>query len=125
MKRTKTTNVPEGQVQFVKKGKGMLRLKNGQVVKENEFFYAYPEDIPNAFRDSVVPTNPDKAVKETFKEHGVIEDKKPVYKMKPAEAESGDKEKLFDIVDKQDKKINEDRLTRKDAIALLKDLNPR
>ena len=135
MKRTKSPKAPVGQEQFIKKGKGMLRLKSGVVVKENEVFFAYPEDIPDAFRDTIVPTNPDETVKKTFKKHGIVEDKIPVYKkvktelteeeVKAYTKEGKDVPVLYNIVDKQNKVVNEEPLEKEEADLLLKDLNPK
>lgn len=126
MIRQKLPNKPQGQEQFVKKGKGMLRLKSGQVVKENEVFYALPEDIPDAFRDTVSLVSPEPKVQETFQKTGVVEDKTPVYKKVRAARQAGDKkgEVFYNITDKQKKVVNEERLTEKEADDLLKDLNP-
>ena len=51
MKRKAT--IP-GMVRYIKNGGGSLRLPN-RIIKPNEVFDAYPEDIPETFRDMIVP----------------------------------------------------------------------
>lgn len=43
------------KVRWLKTGGGSLRLKTGKIIKPNEKFSACPEEIPEAFRDIVVP----------------------------------------------------------------------
>lgn len=127
MKRLKRNKKPApGQELFVKNGKGMLRLKDGQVIKGGEEFIANPDDIPEAFRDTITLLNQPKQTKKTFKETGVVEDKKPVYKKVQVRPEVGDEKglPLFNIVDKQGKVVNEEPVSEEDADQLLKELNP-
>lgn len=114
MKRTKV-NIQDGKVEFVKQGKGMLRLKNGKVVKSGERFFAYPEDIPEAFRDTIKPVDVEQ--QKTFEEHGVVESAVDNYSLK--EVGGG----WFDVVDAQDKTVNEKRLRKDDAEELVAQLN--
>lgn len=106
----------DGKVAFIKKGKGMLRLADGRVVKSGEVFRAYPENIPHAFRDTIVLHEVDEKKQEVFKEHGVVESDEPSFEIKQVAAG------WFDIVDKQDKPINEKKMRKDEAEDMLKDL---
>lgn len=43
------------KVQWKKLGASSYTTRDGQVVQSGETFYAYPEEIPMAFRDIIVP----------------------------------------------------------------------
>lgn len=56
-KKTKTR-------QFKKIGGGSFRLKNGKIIKPNQIFSTDPNEIPEAFSDSVIPLDPKEEVQE-------------------------------------------------------------
>ena len=45
------------KVTFIKIGRGSFHF-NGTIIKPNQKFQAYPEEIPSAFRDLIKPVNP-------------------------------------------------------------------
>lgn len=56
MRRTKNKQENnDGKVWWRKLGSGSFTMGNGKIVKPNERFRAKPEDIPNNFRDVVIP----------------------------------------------------------------------
>jgi len=116
MKRT--IKRKDGQNKFRKTGKGTLRLSSGKVVKGGEVFYAYPEEIPEAFRDTIeLLDTKQEATKETFKDHGVVEDESPKYSLDMVGPG------WFNIVDKHGKVVNEKKMRKQEAEEQLKALN--
>lgn len=58
MERTKNKKEEEdreGMVRWRKTGGGTFRMGNGKIIKPNQVFWAKPEDIPEGFRDVIVP----------------------------------------------------------------------
>lgn len=47
----------ETKQRFRKIGGGSFRLARGKIIKPNEVFSAYPSEIPEAFRDVIVPVD--------------------------------------------------------------------
>lgn len=43
------------KIQWKKLGASSYTTKDGQLIQSGETFFAYPEDIPTAFRDVIVP----------------------------------------------------------------------
>lgn len=110
----------------MKQGGGTLRLHDGRIVKKGERFYANPENIPSAFRDSIILLDAEPTQQKTFKKHGVVEDKTPKYKLEPVvptESAESDTEELFNIVDLKGKVVNEEPHLKEVAEKLLKELN--
>ncbi len=112
----KRTNIE--QVKFRKEGKGTFRTLQGRIIKPGQVFFAYPQDIPEAFRDSVKPV--DETKREVFEETGVIEDHSfPKFELK--ETSKG----WFDVVNSEGKALNEKKLRKEEAEILVKALEAR
>lgn len=47
----------EGKIQWKKLGRGFFRLPN-RIIKPGDVFWARPNEIPQAFRDTIVPVDP-------------------------------------------------------------------
>ena len=54
-KKDKATDI-DGKIQWRKLGGGSFKL-GSKIIKPNQVFLARPEEIPSAFRDTVVPTD--------------------------------------------------------------------
>ena len=118
------TNNPasEQPIRFKKVGGGSLRLF-GRIIKPGQEFKALPSEIPQAFRDVVIPLETIPAEKPVE----VIQTaEKPVYKLKPRDVEDSaesDAEDLYDVVNvKTNKALNDKGLDKKTAEKLIKDL---
>ncbi len=105
----------ERQLKWKKIGGGTFRLARGKIIKPNQIFSASKDEIPNAFKDSVILL--DKNIQ--------IDDAKII------KEESNDVEKYklhskgggwYDILNATGKVINEKNLRKDDAEALLKNL---
>ena len=101
-----------------KVGGGSFRM-GGKIIKPNQKFRAWPNEIPKAFRDLVKPlggvvTWDDPKVKGDKPIMG----KKPEYVLVP----DGNSKTLFNIVNKEGKNLNEKPLERVVAEKLLEDL---
>lgn len=118
--KEETTGKPKWQ----KLGGGSLRIGK-QIIKPGQIFEANPEDISPAFRNMVKPVSGDatfKAVKlaeaapkDAPKEKDIV---KLAYSLKPR----GESKTWFDVVDAQDKPVNEKALQKGGAEKLLADL---
>lgn len=125
MKRNKKVPKKVDEITFRKKGAGLMRLKDGRVVKKGDVFHANPEDIPNAFRDTleVVTEGFSKEDQKDFKQHGTVKKKQPKFKKKLVVSDASDSEELYDIVSLDGKPVNEEPLTEEEANKLLTELN--
>ena len=54
-KKNREDGTEEKRVEWRKIGGGSFRMKNGRIIKPNQTFFAALSDIPQAFRDVVVP----------------------------------------------------------------------
>lgn len=101
-----------------KTGGGSLRLRiNGRlkIIKPGEKFQAYPEEVPEAFRDVVIALG-DLPVESQSKKS--IPGISPKYILEPTKRNG-----FYNIVDESTgKKINEKVLNKKDATKLIEDL---
>jgi len=105
----KRINEPgEGKVQFRKEGRGSLRF-GGKIIKPGQTFWAYPQDMPEVFRDTVVPVSP-----VTLEED--IKVTAPVFSL---QSRGGG---WFDIIDGLGKVVNEKALKRDAALKLIQEL---
>lgn len=112
MVRTKKDKEP-GQALY-RKGIGMMRLKDGRVVKNGDQFWAYPDDIPNAFRKGVTEIQPAEE-KDVEKESTPVEKK-----FKPEMTSPG----WYDVINTEtDKAINENKLRKDEATEMANSLN--
>ena len=102
------------KVLFRKIGGGSFRTKKGKIIKPNETFLAYPEDIPDAFKDTIIPVEEPPEVEPEPDET----DAEEYYLIEERENAPG----WFDVVNADGKAINETALREKDAKELLKRL---
>ena len=112
-----TTQIPK--LKYKKLGGGSLRLNIGgkiKIIKEGEVFSAYPNEIPPAFKDTIMPLDATQAaiVAQAVKP----KPSKVEYKIVPR----GKSKSLFDVVDGLDKRINDQPLSKEVAEQLLEDL---
>jgi hypothetical protein len=112
----------EREVEFVKTGRGSLRLnrsvylgshksERGKIIKPNQHFWARPSEIPKTFGDVVKPVH-------ALPPEPPLDVVEPGYDMKP----NADNENMWDVVDMQGKAMNEQPLTKSDAEELIKAL---
>jgi len=117
MERTrKTTSPADDRIRWKKIGGGSARLTIDGVkrlIPPGQIFRASPRNIPESFRDVIIPL--DSFVK--VEEH-VIESVKTIYNVVPR----GKSKSLFDVVDKQGKKMNESVLSKETAEKFKRDL---
>jgi hypothetical protein len=90
-----------------------------KIIKPGQIFVAFPNDIPKAFRDTVIVLSGSVTwEEEKVKEPPVpLKITKPEYKVKKREGSQ-----WFDVFDLQDKKINEKGLSQEKAESLKKTL---
>lgn len=111
MERTKTNTEPK-QIRWKKTGGGSFRLGN-RIIKPGQTFSATEAEIPQAFRDVVIPSGSIPAAKPT----PVIIGAEPGYKLK-----SRGTGRWYDVVNAKGKAINEKALKKEVAEKLLQDL---
>ncbi len=121
----------ESQIWWKKLGGGILRIRDGRkIVKPNEEFLAYPSEIPDGFRDTIVPleeipevipVSPSFEVKERAEEPVQpleVDEDAPEY-----EAVKREKGHWYDVINKETgKPLNDKALTKVQAVELLKAL---
>jgi hypothetical protein len=114
MERTKLVNaqVEESKIRWTKIGGGSLWLL-GHIIKPGQVFWAKVSDIPEAFRDQIVPTD---GIPEPIKLQ--VEGKISNYKMQPR----GKSTSLWDVVNEAGKILNEKGLVKEKAEKLIQDL---
>ena len=95
MKRTKTI---KDKIWWIKKGGGSFRMGN-RVIKQNQKFQAYPHEIPQGFRDIVLPLEE-------------IDETEDIPKASPLAytAKKRGTSNWYDVEDGQGKKVNEKAL---------------
>lgn len=107
MKRTKGKTAappPPGAIQWRNKG-GTFRMP-GKIIKPNQTFWAKEHEVPQAFRDVIIPVNP-------IPESSGVTVATAGYRLR--EKSAG----LFDIVDGQGKILNEKALPKEEAQVIL------
>lgn len=109
------TETEEGQIKWKKTGGGSFKLRN-RFIKPGETFYARPDEIPQSFRDMVVPLG---ALPPAVSAPQVKRTKKSVWEVQPR----GKSKSQFDVVNEAGKKMNEAVMTKEKAEALANDLN--
>lgn len=107
MERTKKANIEK--IRWVKQGGGSLRL-HGRIIKPGQRFTASLDEIPEGFRDVVIPL--DKLPAEV--EENLV--------ATPAEYQLKQRgtSTWYDVVDGKGKVLNEKALRRTDALELIK-----
>lgn len=116
MKRNKAK---PGEIRWRKDGGGSFYMrKNGKVkiIKPGQIFLASPDDIPEAFRDVVVPVEGEE-LKTLQKKDAKAAKKATVYSLKH---KGGGK---YIVEDGEEKQINEGTLTKKEAEELIETLS--
>lgn len=119
MKRTATK---PGEIRWRKTGGGFLYIKIGgstRMIKPNQIFDAKESEIPESFRDTIVPV--DSSVKAKLdKERESPKPKTPVTKLKyEIVTRAGG---YYNVVDQNGKKQNEKALRKEKAELLLESL---
>jgi len=108
MKRTKTN---KDKIWWIKKGGGSFRMKS-RIIKPNQKFQAYPHEIPQGFRDNVLP------LEDYEEEHIEITVPAVAYTAKKREGSN-----WYDVLDGQGKQVNEKALSgRQKALDFIKSL---
>ena len=105
-------------VRYRKIGGGSLHIRiHGRIkiIKPNEIFDARPEEIPETFRDRIVPLEERERVAEKEKLNKESSPSKLQYFVKPREKARG----YYDVVDRSGKIQNEKALRKDVAEALI------
>jgi len=111
MERTKTGE--PGKILWICKGSS-FRMGKGKIIKRNQRFSATIDEIPKAFRDTIIPVNP-----EELKSVEAIPDAKVLemdYTVK--HVNSG----WYNVLDSNGKVMNEAKLRKEQAEELLESL---
>ena len=103
---------PAGKLQWRKIGGGSLRLF-GRIIKPNERFFAFTDEIPPSFRSSVVCLDEVKMKQQETQTREKLEKPEELYTLKH---KGGGK---WDIVDEEGKALNEAPLSKARAAELL------
>jgi len=98
------------KIRWIKTGGGRFRLANGKIIKPNQKFSARPDEIPEAFRDVIIPID---ELPEDIKTPASVP---AVYKLQKRSVG------WFDVVDGNGKILNEQALRRDAALKLIKGL---
>lgn len=110
MERTNKTE--PGKILWICKGSS-FRMRSGKIIKHNQRFSASVEEIPSAFRDTIIPVNPEELKKtETLTS--------PVPELEYSLRTKG--VGWFDVVDGDGKVQNEKSLRKPEAEELLSSL---
>jgi len=96
-------------IKWKKIGRGTFRTRSGKIIKPGQMFEASPEEIPEGFRDVIVPAEP-------LPEEIQIEVIPPSYEVKSVAPG------WYDVIDSQGKVVNEKRLRYPEAEALVRRL---
>ena len=116
MKRDK--KVKDGEVRWQKLGGGSCYLRlDGKVkmIKPGQIFTAKPDDIPEGFRDIIVPVEP-AALRS-------VQDKEPKKKAASVYTRTHKGGGKYIVEDEKGKKINEGYLTKDEAKELIETLS--
>lgn len=128
----RTNEVVKEKLQYRKIGGGSARLRlegRRKIIKPSERFWAYPEDIPEAFKDTIVLLDGQTAPKA---EAPVTVDKifkvavrpKTAGDADPGKTKKGKKRKWYNVINKDTKKVmNPEPLTETKAKKLADSLN--
>lgn len=101
-------------IKWRKLGGGSFRMSSGKIIKPNEVFSARLEDVPEAFRDIIVPVDP----QDVPKPIEPLSTEAMHLRLAPAEGSSD----TFNVLDKNDKPVNEMPLPEADAQQLIASL---
>lgn len=110
MKRTKKRQEPEEDaIRWRKTGGGSFRMANGKIIKQNQVFWARLDEVPEGFRDVIVPLSE-------------LPEEKPVEVVNPGYQIQARSPGWFDIVDQFGKMMNEQALRADKAKEMLESL---
>lgn len=109
MERTKDMPAQPTPLRWRKVGGGTFRMGNGRIIKQNQVFEAPAEDIPEGFRDVVVPVD------------GLPEEKPLEVQEATFSVEAG-APGWFNVVGQNGKIVNEKQLRAADAQKLIEEL---
>jgi hypothetical protein len=98
------------QLRWKHTGGGILRLKDGRVIKPGGTFLASPNDVPMAFRDTIIPLE------------SISTGPEPVAVKSAFSIQKKGKSNWYEVVDGQGKVVNEKALKKADALELVKKL---
>lgn len=123
MERTKKSPAVNDRPWWQKLGGGSLRMGN-RIIKPNERFQAYPDEISEAFRKFIIPLSGNASFKPANKGKQNVpappsKGVKPIFTVQP----HGDSETLFDVVSSKGKILNEEPLKKNAAESFANDLN--
>ncbi len=107
---------PAGKLQWRKIGGGSLRIFPNKIIKPNERFFAFPHEIPDAFRDTVICLDEQRLNEQEQKARKELEKPEQLFTLKH---KGGGR---YDIVDEDGKALNEKALKKAEAEELLKAL---
>lgn len=114
-------DLENGKIRWIKTGGGSFRVTlDGKlkIIKENEKFVAFPDDIPEAFRDTIRPVDPKQTVPRKGEKVNPIVAPRSKYKLMTRAPG------WFNVVRESDDKImNESAMRKDEADELLKSLN--
>jgi hypothetical protein len=121
MERVKS-EVTEGKPKWKKVGGGSLRIGK-KIIKPNEVFEAFPDEISPAFRNMVIPFSGDANFKTPARkiEEPTVK-KEDITKLSYTIEPHGKSALWFDVVDAQGKVMNTKSLKKEFAEKLVEDL---
>ena len=109
MERTKSKDKDSGKLRWKKTGGGSFRMGGNRIIKPGEVFSAYPEEIPEGFRDTVILQPGQKLPEEVM-----VEATKSEYECKKRETGN-----WYDVFDANGKQVNTKAMTRVKALELI------
>jgi hypothetical protein len=131
MERTKSVESPIQKIRYKKIGGGSLRLNLSgvnKIIKQNETFSAYPNEIPKAFKDTCIPLDAAQETKVATAQKPIpakVTFTMQVSTKKITIEKEGKKRQVagYDVVDGMGKVINDKPLTKEVAERLINDLS--
>ena len=98
-----------GEIRFKKIGRGSLRIGK-KIIKPGQIFRAHPNDISQNFKDVVVP------LEQSPEQHDEAEITKAEFVARHRS------DRWYDVINGEEKKMNEKAMTREDAEKFIEDL---
>lgn len=103
----RTRKATDGRLRWKHTGGGILRLRNGKMIRPGETFLALSNEVPTAFRDTIKQLDPTVEVEAV----------KVVYT-----AKKRGNSNWWDVVDAQGKVLNDKALKKAEAVELAEKL---
>lgn len=119
MERTRTVErnvqktIPDGSIRWQNTGGGVLFLKDGRKIKSGDVFFASPNQISLAFRDTIKPLDKMVNMDDVIEKTAV----KTTYNLVRRGAGN-----WYDIVDSNNKIVSEKALQKEKALEYIKNL---